>query len=363
VRAPQVLSLRQRGAPVDVVAATAPVRRHPDRRTTWIIVLLARFEDGQAPTPDELHERILAAADHVPLVAARLQGDWWTRSSAPGVTVAAPGLPLQGAALHPFDLGLEAPVRVVTSQRRDWVLLAGHHFAFDGLGLVSLFRALLSGIAEPAPDYARVDADSRSLRPTLRRLFRPADPVAPSSTVPAGDTFTSRPIVVAGRGVTAGLAQATAIAIAEHNAAAGMRLDRIGISVAVGGVGGAGATYRRIDVASVGNVERAVRAALSDPAVPPESKALPRGAGFLIRPLLSRFSDTALVSNLGRLDLPGVRALEFYPVARGRSAVSVGAAGLKDGPTTLTLRSGRLSQADAATLLARVAHHCGWVST
>jgi hypothetical protein len=60
------------------------------------------------------------------------------------------------------------------------------------------------------------------------------------------------------------------------------------------------------------------------------------------------------VSNLGRLHLPLVRDLEFYPVARGRSAVAVGAAGLDDGPTTLTLRAGNLSQPGADELLSRI---------
>lgn len=74
-----------------------------------------------------------------------------------------------------------------------------------------------------------------------------------------------------------------------------------------------------------------------------------------MRPLLQRFSDTFLVSNLGRLDLPTVKRVEFYPVARGRSAVAIGAAGLADGPTTLTVRSGNLSPGDAGALLARIA--------
>lgn len=133
----------------------------------------------------------------------------------------------------------------------------------------------------------------------------------------------------------------------------GRRLHRIGISVAVGGVGGEGATYRRVDVSSLEDVEAEVRVALSDPTVPPELKGLPRGA-FLLQPLLQRFSDTLLVSNLGRLHLPEVRSLEFYPVARGRSAVAIGAAGLEGGSTTLTVRSKHLSQSDAEALLSRI---------
>jgi hypothetical protein len=316
--------------------------------------VLARFEEGEATAPDVLVERMAAAATDAPLLASRLNGRWWTASTAPGVMVVGPGDPLESAPLHPFDLRHEPPLRVVTSARRDWLLLAGHHFAFDGLGLVSVLRSLLSGTSAPAPDYASGNADSRSLVPTLRRLWRPADPVAPSLINPRSDSFASAPAVLSRPGVTAGLARACAAAVSAHNAAAGKPLRRIGISVAVGGVGGAGATYRRVDVSAVDDVEPAVRAAMADPAVPPESKRLPPGASFVLKPVLPRFSDTILVSNLGRLDLPLVRGLEFYPVARGRSAVSVGAAGLDDGPTTLTLRSGNLSPSDAGALLSRV---------
>lgn len=345
----------QRGAPADAIAVSAPVRRHPDRRTTWIIVVLARLGEGRLPSPDILVERMAAAALDAPLLASRLNGDWWTRSSPPGVTVVGPGDPLELAPFHPFDLLHEPPLRVVASCRRDWLLLAGHHFAFDGLGLVSVLRALLSGTSTPAPDSALVNANSDSVFPTVRRLWRPADPVAPSPVLPASDSFASTPVVLSGRGVTASLARACAAAISAHNAAAGKPLRRIGISVAVGGTGGSSATYRRVDVSTVDEVEPAVRAAMSDPAVPPESKRLPPGAAFVLKLMLPRFSDTVLVSNLGRLDLPLVRGLEFYPVARGRSAVAVGAAGLKDGPTILTLRAGKLSQSDANALLSRVA--------
>jgi hypothetical protein len=317
-------------------------------------VVLARLDEGRVPAPDLLVERMAAATADAPLLAARLDGDWWTRSTPPGVTVVGPGDPLESAPLHAFDLRQEPPLRVVTSSRRDWLLLAGHHFAFDGLGLVSVLRALLSGTFAPAPDYASVSANSHSLLPTLRRLWHPADPVAPSPILPASDSFSSAPVILSGRGVTASLARACAAAISAHNAAAGKPLRRMGISVAVGGIGGAGATYRRVDVSAVDEVEPVVRAAMSDPAVPPESKRLPPGAAFVLKLVLPRFSDTILVSNLGRLDLPLVRCLEFYPVARGRSAVAVGAAGLDDGPTTLTLRSRNLSQSDAEALLSRV---------
>jgi hypothetical protein len=348
-----LMSLRQRGTPSDMITASAPVGRHPDRRTTWIIVLLARTDEGAVPPPNVLLERIQSAAVDAPLVASRLHGQWWTRSSAPAITVARPGCPLESAPLRAFDLRHESPLRLVTSARRNWLLMAGHHFAFDGMGMVSVLRALLSGISEKAPDYASLDATPHSLAPAFLRLLHPADPVAPSDQQPAVDSFASALATMRGSAVTAALARACAVAVAARNASVGRPLRRIGISVAVGGVGGQGATYRRVDVKDPGEAEGAVKSALSDPSVPPEMKGMPPGA-FLLQPVLQRFSDTVLVSNLGRLDLPGVRRLEFYPVARGRSALAIGAAGLVGGPTTLTLRSRTLSPLDAESLLSDI---------
>ena len=98
-------------------------------------------------------------------------------------------------------------------------------------------------------------------------------------------------------------------AISARNAATGKALRRIGISVAVGGVGGAGATYRRVDVSTVDVSEPGDPGRTGRPrAVPPEFKGLPPGA-FLLQPVFRRLSDTVLVSNLGRLDLPQVGSL------------------------------------------------------
>ena len=209
-------------------------------------------------------------------------------------------MPAQSASwLRP--LRREPPLRIVASVRRNWLLLAGHHFAFDGLGMVSILRALLSGESEPAPDYSSLDSSTHSIMRTLSWVFRPAEVVAPSASVPTHDSFANTEVALSGRGITAGLARACAAAIVFHNAEAGRPLQRIGISVAVGGVDGQSATYRRVDVSAVDEVEEAVSTALADPSVPAELKGLPPGA-FLLQPLLRRFSDTFLVSNLGRLD-------------------------------------------------------------
>jgi hypothetical protein len=73
--------------------------------------------------------------------------------------------------------------------------------------------------------------------------------------------------------------------------------------------------------------------------------------GWVLEPVVGRFSDSLLVSNLGRREVPGATRLEFFPVARGRSAVAVGAAGLAGGTSTVSVRARDLSPEDAEALL------------
>jgi hypothetical protein len=317
-----------------------------------VIVLLARIgSEDSHPPPDLLDERLVeAAATEFPLMGARLRGDRWVRSTPPVVSTEENGRdPIACAPIGPFDLTSEPPLRVVTDIEEGWVLLCAHHFAFDGLGMVSLLRYLLTGVASKAPDYTKRTSPSRSLTEPLRRFLAPADRVAPSSVPPARESFASKQISISGPDVTARLASACVEAVRTHNLCHHRRLKRAGLSLAVGGVGGESATYRRIDVRPGADVEARVGAALASPAVPPEVNGLPPGS-FLLRPVLSRFSDTVLVSNLGRLDLP-LESLEFYPVARGRSAVAVGATGLAGRPATLTVRARDLDDRDTASFL------------
>lgn len=335
------------------IAASTVVRRHPDHRTAWIIVLLVRLAPGGLPPMRVLLDRLESAVDRFPLMASRLRGSWWVPAPGPGVSVVGRGEPLAQAPLQHFALAQEPPVRVVTSSEGDWLLLCAHHFAFDGLGMVTLLRLLLGGEASTAPDYTTMSSQGRPPIDGLRRLLHPADRIAPSATLPSSDSFVAHQVQLSGPRVTARLASACAAAAVAHNTQRGHPMRRIGLSVAVGGVGGEAATYRRVDVIPGQDVESAVAASLDDPRVPSELVRLPPGS-FVLRPILQRFSDTLLVSNLGRLELPGVTSVEFYPVARGRSATAVGAVSISGQPTTLTLRARDLSPVDAAALLERI---------
>jgi hypothetical protein len=110
------------------------------------------------------------------------------------------------------------------------------------------------------------------------------------------------------------------------------------------------ATYRRIDVPATGDVVGAATAALAQAVEPAEQVKAPRLLK-LLSPISDRFSDSILVSNLGRHDVPPATRLDFFPVARGRSAVAFGAAGLTTGERTLAIRARDLDQSDAERLL------------
>jgi hypothetical protein len=340
------------GAPTPV-PASAYAQRHPDRRTAWVIVVLAHL-DHVCPSTDELDHRLRWAATTYPLLGARLHGSWWyPGGEPPTVSAVTDGDPLHDAPVHHFALDREPPLRVRAAADGSWLMLCAHHFAFDGLSMVALLRTLLTGEQSSALDHARVSASRQPRSAALRRLAFPAQPVAPSVDPPSRESFVHRSAWLGGRGVTARLAGACTAAITAHNAGRRQPCRRIGISVAVGGVGGEAATYRRIDVTRGESVESRVETALREPAVPRELVHVPRWAG-LARPVLPRLSDTCLVSNLGRCEVPGASRLEFYPVARGRSAVAFGAAGLQGRPATLTVRARNLDQHDAAILLDRV---------
>jgi hypothetical protein len=335
------------------IPASAPASRHPDRRTTWAIVLLARLQPETAPSVEQLRARLLAATDGYPLVAARLRGSWWYPSEGPDVVVSTDVAPLKHRPITAFALEQEPPLRITAADDGSWLMLCAHHFAFDGLSMAALLRTLLTGEPSRAPDYARVSAPRQSPWPVLQRLARPAERVAPSPVPPGAETFVSGPAVFEGPSMTARLAGACTRAVVDHNAARHRSTKRIGISVGVGGVGGESATYRRVDISDVSAATESVGHALSDPAVPPELAHIPRGA-TLLRPVLNRLSDTILVSNLGRQNLPGASSLEFFPVARGRSAVAFGAATVAAGSGTLTVRARDLTEDDAAQLLDRI---------
>jgi hypothetical protein len=326
------------------------ILRHPDQRTAWAIVLAAELEPG-APSADELRARLAEAHRSLPLIGARLQGETWRPGAAPGL-VEASGDPLFLPGLgRRFDLAEEPPLRVALSRSGRRIALAGHHAAFDGLAMVALLGTLLGG---PVPGHALAPPPGAvaGRLPAIKRLLRPADRVAPSLPRPAAESLAVRELRLSGRDLTARIAAACAAAAGERNLRCGRAWRRIGISVGMGGPPGFGnvASYRRVDLPGGEPVAPLVAAALADSAEPAELGGAPR-AMRLLSPIAGRMSDSLLVSNLGRQALPAVRRLDFFPVARGRSAVAFGAAGLDGGPSTLSVRARDIAQDEVEALL------------
>lgn len=337
----------------------APASRHalallrfPDARTDWVVVTVASVAQPMSDLA-ELGERIDTLHAAVPVVGARLEGEMWMPGPPPEVVVVE-GEPIGHPELdRPFDLAGEPPLRIMVGADGTRLALAGHHAAFDGLALVAVLAALTGG-PMPSPVASPPPGEPGSKLPLLARLLRPADAVTPTPGVWPGDTYASQVVEVSGKGITGALAEACVAAVAAHNESHGDRLAKVGITVAVGGPAGVGnvASYRRIDVKPRGPVARLVQEALASPDEPGEQVSAPKALMALLAPVVERFSDTILLSNLGRHDVPGVTRIDFFPVARGRSAVCFASAAVVGGDTTLTLRARDLSPSEGRRLLA-----------
>jgi hypothetical protein len=326
--------------------------RFPDARTDWVVVTVATLADPITDL-DELRARIDALHVAVPIVGARLDDETWLPGPPPEVLVV-DGEPLGHPELdRAFDLSGEPPLRLVLGAGGTRLGVVGHHAAFDGLALVAVLASLTGGPL-PSPVASPPPGEPGSKLPLLARLARPADVVSPTPGSWPGDTYATEAVEVSGKGVTGALAAACVAAVAAHNAAHGDRLRKVGITVAVGGPAGVGnvASYRRIDVAPDAPVARLVQDALASPDEPGEQVSAPKALMAMLAPVVERFSDTILLSNLGRHDVAGVTRLDFFPVARGRSAVCFASASIVGGETTLTLRARDLSPAEGRRLLA-----------
>ena len=394
--------------PAPASANALALLRFPDRRTAWVVVVAATLT---APA-DRLGERLAGLHRVVPMIGARLHGQTWHPGSPPepvivdGDPLAAPELVAR------FDLATQPPLRVVTGSGGTRLAVACHHAAFDGRSLVALLAALVrvEGVdnrehpSSRAGEASQGGRRSPELRGLVGRLIRPADRVAPSLARPGREALAVAEVDLAGPGVTAQLVSAAVAAAGAHNARLGRPWRRVGINLGLAGAGGpagdraarsgiaadgaagsgVGGTrtpgnraagspsasnrthqtevagdqlpgnfsrYRRLDLEPGEAVTPALEAALASSREPLDQVWSPRW-GWVLEPVVGRFSDSLLVSNLGRREVPGATRLEFFPVARGRSAVAVGAVGLAGGPATVSVRARDLSSEDAEALLA-----------
>jgi len=334
-------------------ASELAILNHPDRDTSWTGVAVCHMagEASGAKLKELVESRIPDLARLVPMSAVRLRGYSWHHADPPAPELSHDDDPTPARMLAPFDLESEPPLKVLVDARGRWVSLFVHHAAFDGPLLIDAARVLLCGLP---PQGSRPEPTGRARFPwnTLRRLVRPADPVARSSEPPQSDTFLSRPLPPVGRGVGTKLPAACLEAVSRHNARQKAPLRRVGITIGISKVRGQAnlSTYRRVDLVAGQPVEPAIRKVLDEDVDPWEIRH-PTRLIRILAPLLPRLSDTILFTDVGRLVMPGLRRVEGYPVARGRSAVAFCALRMAGGESTLTLRCRYLDRADAEALI------------
>lgn len=335
----------------------APASRHalallrfPDPRTDWVIFTLATLK-----TPiNNLAERIEALHKEIPLVGARLRGETWIGGAAPTLELV-DGDPLGQRALdRPFDLANEAPVRFLLSKEGDRLAIATHHAAFDGRGMLAMLRLLTEGVMPTAVE-SPPPGEPGSKMPLLKRFIRPADALEPTPGIWPHDSYAVGTAELSGRSITGRLAAAAVGAAVEHQQRRGSKLHKVGLTIAVGGPPGVGnvASYRRIDVAPTDRIVDLVQGALASSEEPGEQVNASKTLMRMLQPVAERFSDTILITNLGRHEIGGVSRVEVFPVARGRSAACIGSCAVVGGETALIARARDLSPADTRRLLER----------
>jgi len=252
------------------------------------------------------------------------------------------------------------------------VLVAAHHSALDGLGLLGLLGIVLDAPVRSSVRGLSAEGGSpaagRFLRRAAGRLreaaLSPPLRIAPDRRGAGGGDHLVETQVPSVTGGTPTLLAAVARAVDAWNDAHGTKSGPVTIAVGLSRRPGSTPTLEDESafarVVMTGRTPDAARSALHaappEPAAPPGSRALGLVAR-LGRPLSGRLGSTLLVSNLGRIDVPDeVRSIAFWPVATARSGVSLGVTSVGAG-TVLGLRARRafFTRTGAERLLATIA--------
>ncbi|MEV4319096.1 hypothetical protein [Actinocrispum sp. NPDC049592] len=319
--------------------AHSVVGLYGDPTVSWSILLEARL--AVAPSARDVSDRLSAAAKRYPHLGA-----------APAVeTMRAADIPAVRArfAEAPYDRG-EPLIRAAVCEDEPALLIAAHHGAIDGIGLLAMLGlALDARISSGARGIGTRSADRSFLVSALQRVaeavFTPPTRIRPDSTGSApGDVFTARhePRM---RFNAAELVTAAAHATEQWNGGRGAPR----VVAAIGASYGGGAAPEPVRDSAFfrlrlkprpepGQVGEALAAHPPEPDFPARSSRIAR---LGTRLLVGRLGSTFLVSNLGAVTAPDeVRSIAFYPAASGRSGVAFGAATV-GGTSTVTVRARR----------------------
>ncbi|MFJ7216227.1 hypothetical protein [Amycolatopsis sp. NPDC098790] len=306
-----------------------------DPTVSWSILLEAELGVA-APEPEKLRARLAAAVQQYPHLGA--VPDIEQVTDLPSTR--------DHFASAPYERG--APLlRVAVGEPT--LLVAAHHGALDGLGLLSVLGILLD---VPVSSGARGIGERAGGKPfalsALQRLaealFAPPGRIAPDRAVPdAGDVFCARhePRLRLG---AAGFVSAAVAATESWNRAHGARTARVVAALGASWRSGAApepvhdSAFFRLRLRPGVDAAAVLAAQPPEPDFPARSSRLAR---LGTRLLASRLGSTFLVSNLGVVSTgDSVRWLAFYPAASGRSGVAFGVATTGD-VTTVTVRARR----------------------
>ncbi len=310
-----------------------------DPTVSWSILLEAEL-GAAAPEPEKLRARLAAATREHPHLGA-----------VPGIVRTTPAeLPSVRDRFAAAPYGRAEPlVRVAVCVGEPTLLIAAHHGALDGLGLLSLLGVLLD---VPVSSGARGIGERAGGKPfalsavqrLAEALFAPPGRITPDREREAvGDVFAASHVPQLRLGA-AGFVAAAARATERWNHAHGARTARVVAALGASRRSGAApepvhdSAFFRLRLGGGADVATVLAAQPPEPDFPARSS---RVARLGTRLLASRLGSTFLVSNLGVVSTGDtVRSLAFYPAASGRSGVAFGAAST-GGTTTVTVRARR----------------------
>ncbi len=320
-----------------------------DPTVSWSILLEASL--SSVLTPEKARMRLAVATEERPHLGA-----------APEVeSVAGKELSVvrDRFAEAPYERG--APlIRVAVCIDEPVVLIAAHHGALDGLGLLAVLGVVLDvpissaakGIGSRTPDRSFLGSAFRRL---AEALFAPPARISPRRAESGpGDVFAARNIPRTRLG-SAAFAAAAANLTERWNSRHGKKTARVVAAVGASWRGGAApqpehdSAFFRLRLGRE-PVAADVSALLANQPPEPDFPARSsRIARIGTRLLASRLGSTYLVSNLGIVACAdAVTSIAFYPAASGRSGVAFGAATVQD-TSTVTVRARRKDFDDIAT--------------
>jgi hypothetical protein len=339
--------------------AQTVVGLYGDPTVSWSILLEARLTSP--PDPAVVSERLRLATERYPHLGAPPEID----SVAPAELAAV----RDRFAAAPYARG--APlIRVAVCADEPQVLIAAHHGALDGLGLLALLGVALNvPISSGARGIGARAADRSFLVSAVHRLaealFAPPSRIAPAgeNRNHPGDVFAAwhEPRMKIG----AAAFVAAAVRVSERwNGERGLSASRIVAAVGASCRSGAApepehdSAFFRLRLKPGSTVDEVAEVLAAQPPEPDFPARTSRIAKLGTRLLAGRLGSTFLVSNLGIVSAGDVvRSIAFYPAASGRSGVAFGAATVGD-TSTLTIRARRkdFDAAAAAVLVGELAH-------